>query len=97
MNEGIPDEGDDRSQMVSTILAFKNIVRSIQSEMTEVKRSCDVCSVDRNADNAIDTCESSKDTDSKIKQQLRDLKATVRSIDASLLQLQNTVNTIGGW
>lgn len=94
VGEGSP-EGGDRSQVLSTILAFKNIVRSIQSEMNEVRTSCDVCSEDRNNYNTVDTCASSKEADAKIKQQLRDLKSSVRNIDATLVQLQNTINTIG--
>lgn len=93
--EESPD-GGDRSQVLSTVLAFKNIVRSIQSEMNEVRTSCDECSENRNNHNNVDTCASSKEADSKIKQQLRDLKSSVKNIDASLVQLQNSINTIGG-
>lgn len=96
------DDNEDRLQIVNTILAFKNIVRSIETEMAAVKETCEVCSVTSSVaqpDNTIpDTnfCESSRDSDAKMKQQLRDLKSSVRSIDETLRQMGIAIGRIGG-
>lgn len=102
VDEPDPNE-EDRSQLVHTILAFKNIVRSIETEMGEVKRTCEVCSIsssneDRETSNTNSEtlCEESKIADAKIKQQLRDVKGSIKNIEDTLQHLSHSVTSLGG-